>query len=150
MAQAAAPDVVERLAEIEHERWSAQAKAALFDMTGARRQRWTRQAATSYADLSEAEKEQDRVQVRKFAAVLLDERDKQWEKALHEELFTHLWRQSTEDEFICGIRARLLTKPPQETREQKVAEVIGKWFGYKGAVEVAAEIIAALRESEGK
>lgn len=59
------PDLLEELAELEHERWSGQAIAALTDMTDARRERWTRQARMLYAGLSDAEKEQDRKQVRK-------------------------------------------------------------------------------------
>ena len=63
-------ETLEALAAFEHERWSNQAKAALYDMTESRRQRWTRQAHEEYAALTEAEKELDRVQVRSFLALI--------------------------------------------------------------------------------
>jgi hypothetical protein len=63
-------EVLEELAELEHDRWSSQAIAALTDMTEERRARWTRQARMLYAGLSEAEKEQDRAQVRKTLRIL--------------------------------------------------------------------------------
>jgi hypothetical protein len=61
---------MEELAAMEHERWSNQAIAALTDMTDTRRARWTRQAGLLYAGLTEAEKEQDRQQVRKTLDIL--------------------------------------------------------------------------------
>jgi hypothetical protein len=63
-------EVMEELAAMEHERWSNQAIAALTDMTDTRRARWTRQAGLLYAGLTEAEKEQDRQQVRKTLDIL--------------------------------------------------------------------------------
>lgn len=66
------PELMEKLSEIEHDRWSGQARAALFDMTDDRRRSWERQMRMSYWQLSEPEKEQDREQVRKSLAPLIE------------------------------------------------------------------------------
>ena len=72
--------VIERLAEIEHERWShwqdymhsrgvRQADGSLIippDLV----KRWDRQMATAYAELSETERESDRDQVRKYLGII--------------------------------------------------------------------------------
>ena len=66
-------ETMEALAEAEHERWCDHAIAALCDMTETRTERWTRQMCTPYSMLSEAEKEQDRKQVRKTLAILFSQ-----------------------------------------------------------------------------
>jgi hypothetical protein len=59
-------DIIEKLAEIEHERWSGQARTALHEMTEERRLRWGRLVDIPYADLTEEMKELDRMQVREY------------------------------------------------------------------------------------
>lgn len=72
--------LVERLATIEHERWSHWQKymhgKALKQSNGSLLippnlvEQWERQLSTPYSDLSEAEKESDREQVRKYLPVI--------------------------------------------------------------------------------
>ena len=65
-------DLMEELAEIEHERWSSVAIVALTDMTDERRTRWGRLAKTPYKHLSEEMKERDREQVRKASGPIIE------------------------------------------------------------------------------
>ena len=74
--------IFERLAHIEHERWShwqryvhsqsiRQADGSLLipsDLV----ERWERQISTSYADLSDQEKNGDREQVRKYLPLIVN------------------------------------------------------------------------------
>ncbi|XKM41995.1 hypothetical protein A4U53_016135 [Rhizobium ruizarguesonis] len=78
--EAALNSVLERLAAIEHERWSHWQK--YLHKSGLRQsdgsliisseliERWERQISTAYAELSEAEKDSDRDQVRKYLPVI--------------------------------------------------------------------------------
>jgi|GEM_PF-5121596 hypothetical protein len=59
-------ELMEQLAEIEHDRWSEQARTALDEMTPERRERWDRLSRIKYADLDEHNKELDRMQVREY------------------------------------------------------------------------------------
>jgi len=79
--EAALDDLVERLAAIEHDRWSRwqrhlHSRCASQDKNGTLLipaqlvSRWERQLATSYAELSEEEKESDREQVRKYLPLI--------------------------------------------------------------------------------
>jgi len=80
-------DLIERLAAIEHERWShwqrylhskciRQSDGSLL-MPVQLVQRWEKQLATSYVDLTDAEKESDREQVRRYLPLIAEvvERD---------------------------------------------------------------------------
>ena len=67
-------DLMEKLAEIEHERWADWQKwchkvlrenCPSYDLERVL-ERWDKQIATSYSDLSEQEKESDREQVRRY------------------------------------------------------------------------------------
>ena len=74
--------IIEKLAEIEHERWahwqkyvhdkcehrSDGALVILPDLVA----QWDRQIATPYCDLTEKEKESDREQVRKYLSTIVD------------------------------------------------------------------------------
>ena len=67
--------LVERLAAIEHERWSGWMRYLFSKCDGAvipdwAIERWTRQMSMPYAALTEAEKESDRVEVRKTLAAM--------------------------------------------------------------------------------
>ena len=75
-------EIIEKLAEQEHESWSSWMRH-LFSKCQKNRnpnsdfvipsefvQRWTRQMKTNYFDLPEEEKESDRVEVRKFLKIL--------------------------------------------------------------------------------
>lgn len=76
------PELMERLAAIEHERWSGwmrhlfnecEEHSGTVNLTiipGWAVERWKRQMNTPYADLSEQEKESDRREVRKTLAAL--------------------------------------------------------------------------------
>ena len=81
-AKALLETLIERLAAIEHERWShwqrymhskgvKQSDGSMIlpkDLV----ERWERQLSTSYADREEAEKESDREQVQKYLPVIAD------------------------------------------------------------------------------
>ena len=58
-------EVVEILAEVEHQQWSAWAASLAHRVRGSRLARWTRLILTEYRDLTEEEKEQDREWARK-------------------------------------------------------------------------------------
>jgi hypothetical protein len=62
-------DLVERLAELEHEQWVSWSKALAHEVPEERRRRW--QACwVPYRDLPEEIKEQDRVWARRVLALL--------------------------------------------------------------------------------
>lgn len=69
-AEECPPEIMELLAEIEHDRWSGQAETALNKMTPERRERWGRLSKTKYADLDATNKELDRMQVREYWPVI--------------------------------------------------------------------------------
>jgi len=58
-------DIVESLARLEHEQWSAWTNHFFTEQKPANIQKWRRQARTDYDDLTEPEKELDRVWARK-------------------------------------------------------------------------------------
>lgn len=72
----------ERLADIEHERWThwqkymhgkgTRSENGSLVIPGDLADRWERQCDMSYADLSEEEKQSDREQVDKYLPLLLD------------------------------------------------------------------------------
>ena len=62
-------DIIERLAAVEHERWSGWMKwEHRPEATDEDRARWKRQSDTPYEQLSEREREHDRIEVRKTLA----------------------------------------------------------------------------------
>lgn len=73
-------EVVELLADVEHERWSRWMRwlyengtwnsDGSFTVCAEKAQRWRQLASTHYLDLDEPTKEYDRVEVRKSLAVL--------------------------------------------------------------------------------
>ncbi|TBD74581.1 hypothetical protein [Rhizobium ruizarguesonis] len=75
-------DLLEQLADIEHERWSHWQK--YMHSKGVRQgdgsllipaelvEQWDRQIATPYAELSDLEKESDREQVRKYLPTIIN------------------------------------------------------------------------------
>lgn len=63
-------ETMERLAEKEHERWSGQARTALYQMTTERRERWARLIEIPYSNLTEEMKELDRMQVREYLELI--------------------------------------------------------------------------------
>ena len=62
-------DLLERLAELEHEQWVAWSKAVAAEVSEDRRRRWEA-CWVPYAELPDAVKEQDRVWARKVLAAL--------------------------------------------------------------------------------
>ncbi len=80
MSEKWTPEVVDRLAAIEHERWAGWMRY-LFSQSDWTKDgvcvipkglaaRWVRQMNTEYADLPEAERESDRAEVRKTLAAI--------------------------------------------------------------------------------
>ncbi len=63
------PELLERLAELEHEQWQAWARAVADEVAPERRQRWQAHFVP-YADLSEDVKELDREWARKVLKLL--------------------------------------------------------------------------------
>ncbi len=63
-------DTFERLAALEHDRWSGWMKYMLANLTINNLMRWLKQMETPYSDLSEREKESDRKEVRRMLDVL--------------------------------------------------------------------------------
>jgi hypothetical protein len=62
-------DLLERLAELEHEQWQAWAREVAPEVSPARRGRW-QAYLRPYAELPEEAKEQDRVWARRVLEVL--------------------------------------------------------------------------------
>jgi predicted YcjX-like family ATPase len=62
-------DLMETLAEIEHEQWMHWSRTVAADVTEATRSKWQR-SWTDYAELPDDVKEADRVWARKVIAVL--------------------------------------------------------------------------------
>lgn len=65
-------DIIELLADVEHERWSGWMRYSLDKMTRNNTYRWRRQMVTPYAELPEHSKESDRAEVRKTVQALKD------------------------------------------------------------------------------
>ncbi len=75
-------DLIEKLADVEHERWShwqrylhskcERAYDGSLVIPAHLVERWETQMNTSYAALSEAEKESDREQVRRYLPIITD------------------------------------------------------------------------------
>ena len=63
------PELLERLAELEHEQWVASSRAVAGEVSPECRRRWEG-CWVPYAELPEAVKEQDRAWARKVLAVL--------------------------------------------------------------------------------
>jgi hypothetical protein len=66
-------DLIEALAEIEHEQWRHWSQAVAADVPAIIRDRWQR-SWVGYAELTEELKEADRVWARKVAALLRNQR----------------------------------------------------------------------------
>ena len=63
-------NVIDKLAAIEHDRWSGQARTALDNMTDERRNRWNKLSKTPYKKLTEEMKEKDREQVYNYWPII--------------------------------------------------------------------------------
>lgn len=64
-------DLLERLAELEHEQWMEWSKTVAPEVSSQRRERWQKYWKP-YSELPEEVKEQDRVWARKVLKVLID------------------------------------------------------------------------------
>jgi hypothetical protein len=64
-------ELLERLAELEHEQWQAWAQTVGPEVSPERRQRW-QAYLVPYAELPEEVKEQDRAWARKVLAILAE------------------------------------------------------------------------------
>lgn len=53
-------EIIEKLAELEHEQWSRWVKYMIYAYGPENIKKWQKQAETKYNDLSEKEKESDR------------------------------------------------------------------------------------------
>ncbi len=65
-------ELIEQLAEMEHNRWAGWHRHAKKNWTPERVDRWDSLASTAYPHLSEDLKEKDRVEVRRFWPMILD------------------------------------------------------------------------------
>jgi len=63
-------EIIEELADIEHQRWGDWYKWQRDNSNAPNISRWDRQSETNYKDLSEQEKERDREQVRRYLPLL--------------------------------------------------------------------------------
>ena len=133
------PELVERLAAIEHERWSVWMRH-LFSKCGISHfrngvesleipawagEQWKRQMNTPYADLTEAEKESDRVEVRKTLACLASQpkpTDNHIKRA--HELFGAVMHHTVEEELWRIIQAIEDASPKPTTEELRRIESI--------------------------
>lgn len=80
MSEKLKSELLERLAELEHEQWAHWVRYDAGHGTSENRRKWLSQAYTSYDNLSEKEKERDRVWARKTLDVvlpLLEQTDKE-------------------------------------------------------------------------
>ena len=64
--------MIDRLADIEHERWSKWMRGMFDNWTDENVDRWKRQMHTRYADLPEYSKESDRKEVRTTLEALME------------------------------------------------------------------------------
>lgn len=62
-------DIIEKLAEIEHEQWAHWTKYMLDNLTEENISRWRRQIKTKYCELSEKEKDSDREWAKKALTI---------------------------------------------------------------------------------
>ena len=67
-----ATELIELLAELEHQQWAKWTEYMLDNMTEENIARWRRQIATPYAELSEREKDSDRKEARLVICVLAE------------------------------------------------------------------------------
>lgn len=75
-------DLIEKLADVEHNRWSSWMKYMFstgkfnsngtWTMSSSLVERWEGQMNTSYSDLSEKEKDSDRIEVRKTIETIVE------------------------------------------------------------------------------
>lgn len=65
-------EIIEKLAELEHEQWAHWTKYMLDNLTDENIARWKRQIEAPYEELSEKEKESDREWARKVLKILED------------------------------------------------------------------------------
>jgi hypothetical protein len=64
-------ELTEKLADLEHQRWSRWHLHAVKNWTPERVKRWTKLAKTSYVELTEELKEKDRLEVQHGLALVL-------------------------------------------------------------------------------
>ena len=63
-------ELLEQLAEREHQQWNDWTAYMLDNLTPENIQRWRSLIATPYSDLSEHSKESDRIEARKILAII--------------------------------------------------------------------------------
>jgi ADP-ribose pyrophosphatase len=109
--------VLERLAALEHEQWSAWTQHFLSDLTPENIERWKRQLALTYEQLSESEKEANRKPAKKILA-LFDSSQKLASDVLFEGHFLRVRRKDrweyVERRKASGIVAILAITDKQE------------------------------------
>jgi len=70
-------ELIERLAELEHDQWAHWTEYMLDNMTPENIERWKRQIATPYSELSDKEKESDRSWAYKAAKIMCEHQVKE-------------------------------------------------------------------------
>lgn len=64
-------DILEKIAELEHEQWAHWTRYFLDNLTTANIDRWKRQCVTKYDKLSEKEKDSDREWANKVIEIVI-------------------------------------------------------------------------------
>jgi hypothetical protein len=67
-------EIIEKLAELEHQQFSSWTKYFLENLTEENIERWKRQINTPYSELTEKEKESDRFWARKILPIIFEEK----------------------------------------------------------------------------
>jgi len=80
------PELLEKLAAVEHERWMRNAKTLLEQETISQehRDRWLRECLMPYTHLSEEMKEYDRIEARRSLAVIFETLEQKIEELMGE------------------------------------------------------------------
>ena len=83
-------EMIERLADLEHQQWAHWTKYMLDNLTPENIERWRGQIETPYADLTEKEKEIDREWAVKSLKATRDEATEEMVVAAYKEACTHV------------------------------------------------------------
>ncbi len=139
-------NLIERLAELEHEQWAAWARHFLKEATPENMERWRRQVETPYSQLTEEEKAADRVWAQKVL-----QRAEEWNAAPdkgYEGKFLRV-KQKNGWEYVERTNARGIVAVLAITKENKVLliEQFRPPLG-KVVVEIPAGLVGDIQGEE--